>query len=61
MNHITITIEGPNFQDFEEAEVLVLPEPGETIETKLGTCLVTSVERATDSDRLEGRVVCRLP
>jgi hypothetical protein len=61
MNHIIVTIEGPNFEDFEEADVVALPEQGEVIETKYGTCLITSVEAATGSDHYQGRVVCRLP
>jgi hypothetical protein len=61
MNHILVTIEGPNFEDFEEADVVALPEQGEAIQTKYGTCMITSVERATNSDHYQGRVVCRLP
>jgi hypothetical protein len=44
VNHIIITIQGPNFQDLEEAEVQRLPEEDEAIETKYGTCIVTRVE-----------------
>jgi hypothetical protein len=61
MKHIIVTIEGPNFEDVEEADVIALPEQGEAIETKYGTCLVTSVEPATGSGHYQGRVVCRLP
>jgi len=52
-----ITIDGPNFQDFQEAEVPRLPEEGEPIETKYGTCVVTSVE---DSEHFAGKVICRM-
>jgi hypothetical protein len=61
MNHILVTIEGPNFEDVEEADVVVLPEQGEPIETKYGTCVVTSVEQAMGGGHYQGRVVCRLP
>jgi hypothetical protein len=61
MDQIIVTIDGPNFQDFEETEVAGLPEVGETIETKYGTCVVTLVESLPASDRFAGKVVCRLP
>jgi hypothetical protein len=38
VDRIIITIEGPNFQDREEAEVMGLPEEGEMINTKYGPC-----------------------
>ncbi len=55
-----ITIDGPNFQDFQEAEVPRLPEEGEPIETKYGTCVVTSVEALPDSEHFAGKVICRM-
>jgi len=55
-----ITIDGPNFQDFQEAEVARLPEEGEPIETKYGTCVVTAVEELPASEHFAGRVTCRL-
>ena len=61
MKHVVIAIEGPNFQDFEEAEVLRLPEEAEAIETKYGTCIVTHTELLPDSREYTGRIVCRLP
>jgi hypothetical protein len=60
MDQIMITIDGPNFQDFQEAEVMGLPEEGEPIETKYGTCVVTSVETLPDSEHFAGKVFCRL-
>jgi hypothetical protein len=60
MNPIIVTIEGSNFRDFEEAEVARLPQEGEPIETKYGTCVVTSVEALPQDDRFAGKVVCRL-
>jgi hypothetical protein len=56
-----VTIEGPNFQDFEEAEVVRLPEEGELIDTKYGPCVVTGVEPLPDSGEFRGKVVCRMP
>ena len=60
MDQIMITIDGPNFQDFQEAEVPRLPEEGEPIETKYGTCVVTSVEPLPASDHFAGKVICRM-
>jgi hypothetical protein len=55
-----VTIQGPGFQDFQEMEVVRMPEEGELISTKYDNCIVTSVELTPDSDFL-GKVVCRLP
>jgi hypothetical protein len=57
---IILTIEGPGFQDFQEVEVVRLPEVGELIATRYDNCIVTSVEETPDSDFL-GKVVCRMP
>jgi hypothetical protein len=61
MDCILVTIEGPNFQDVEETEVLRLPEEGELIDTKYGSCVVTGVEPLPDSDKFSGKVACRMP
>jgi hypothetical protein len=61
MDRILVTIDGPNFQDVEEAEVLRLPEEGELIDTKYGSCVVTGVEPLPDSDKFSGKVACRMP
>jgi hypothetical protein len=60
VERIIVTIDGPNFQDFEEAEVVRLPEEGELISTKYGNCVVTAVEPLPTSDFL-GKVICRMP
>jgi hypothetical protein len=60
VDRIIVTIDGPNFQDFEETEVVRLPEEGELISTKYGNCVVTAVEPLPASDFL-GKVVCRMP
>jgi hypothetical protein len=56
-----VTIEGSSWEDVEEVELPRLPDEGETIETKYGTCLVTSVEALTDTGQYAGRIVCRIP
>jgi hypothetical protein len=38
----------------------VLPDEGEPIETKYGTCLVTHTEPQPNSG-YDGKIVCRLP
>jgi len=60
VDRIIVTIDGPNFQDVEETEVLRLPEEGELIDTKYGSCVVTGVEPLPDSDKFSGKVVCRM-
>jgi hypothetical protein len=61
MMRFTVTIQGPNWEDFEEVELPRLPEEGDTIETKYGTCLVTSADAEQDTGRHAGRIVCRTP
>ena len=39
-----ITIEAPTWEDVQDVELPRLPEVGETIETKYGTCLVTQTD-----------------
>ena len=61
MHRYIITIEGPNFTDFENVEMLGLPLVGEPIQTKYGTCVVTATEELPPGQRYEGRIVCRFP
>jgi hypothetical protein len=56
-----ITIEGHGWNDFEDVELPELPEEGEAIETKYGTCLVTQAEQAPNMEAYDGKIVCRLP
>ncbi len=55
----TVTIEGPGWEDFQDVELLGLPDEGEPIETKYGTCLVTHAELMPDGERYAGKIVCR--
>jgi hypothetical protein len=55
-----ITIETPDWKDVQDTELPRLPEVGETIETKYGTCLVTQTE-ATGTGPYAGKIVCRRP
>jgi tyrosine-protein phosphatase YwqE len=41
-----ITIEGPSFEDVDKVELPAPPDPGEPIETNLGTCIVTGTEQS---------------
>jgi hypothetical protein len=57
----TVTIEGLNWKDIQELELLDLPKEGETVETRYGTCIVTQAELHPDSGERAGKIVCRLP
>ena len=57
----TVTIEGLNWKDIQDLELLDLPKEGETVETRYGTCIVTEAELHPDSGERAGRIVCRLP
>ena len=56
-----ITIQGVNFEDVENVELPKPPQPGETIETHLGTCIVTSTESMPAESEYAGKIICRLP
>ena len=53
-------LRGHGWEDFQELELLRLPAEGEAIETKYGTCLVTHAEPLADSDRYNGKILCRI-
>jgi hypothetical protein len=55
-----VVIEGPNWQDVQKIELPRAPEEGDTLETRYGTCVVTSVE-VQGSGESAGRIVCRYP
>jgi hypothetical protein len=55
-----IVIVAPNWEDRQTLELLEAPRENDTIETRYGTCVVTSVEPAESGDRA-GRIYCRLP
>ena len=57
----TVTIEGANWKDIQDLELLDLPKEGETVETRYGTCIVTEAELFPDSGERAGKIVCRLP
>ena len=38
-----------------------LPDEGEAIETRYGTCIVTKVEKPQSAEKYDGKIVCRLP
>jgi hypothetical protein len=55
-----VTIEGHGWNDVEDVELPAPPSEGDSIETKYGTCLVTSAEPEPQSD-YDGKISCRLP
>jgi len=58
MQRFLVTIEGGSWSDFQELELPRLPDKGELIETKYGTCVVERSEAAPSTDRYDGKVVC---
>jgi hypothetical protein len=61
VQRFTITIEAPDWKDFEEVELPKLPTEGDAIETKYGTCIVTQADSLSDGGQYAGKIVCRLP
>jgi hypothetical protein len=56
-----ITIQASSFEDVDNVELPAPPQPGEPIETNLGTCIVTSTESMPAESEYAGRIICRLP
>jgi hypothetical protein len=61
VQRFAVAIEGTHWDDVQDMELPEAPHEGDTIETKYGTCLVTSIEAAPDDSQHVGRIVCRLP
>ena len=61
MQRYIVTIQGRGFDDIEEMELLAPPEDGEVVETKYGSCIVTSTEPLPESNQFDGKIACRLP
>ena len=53
-----VTIEGAGWTDVQQLELPRLPREGELIETKYGTCRVTSSEATPDAAPIAGEIVC---
>jgi hypothetical protein len=60
MQRFLVTIEGGSWSDFQEMELPRLPDEGELIETKYGTCIVERAEAAQKTERYDGKIVCRV-
>ena len=54
-------IEGHGWEASMRSNCQVLSSEGETIETKLGTCVVTGVDPMPDSQQFAGTIRCRVP
>jgi hypothetical protein len=61
LQRFILTVEGPTLNDVDEVELVRLPEEGEPIETRLGTCVVTRAEPSPPESQYAGRIACRLP
>jgi hypothetical protein len=55
VDRFIITTEGPNFEELDEAELPELPNQGGPIETKFGTCIVTSTESLSEQEATPAR------
>jgi len=60
VKHFEVVIAGSNWEDRQTVELFEAPEENDTIETRYGTCIVTSVEQSERGDRA-GLIYCRLP
>jgi hypothetical protein len=56
-----IIIQAASFEDVDNVELPVPPQPGDPIETRLGTCIVTSTESMPAESEYAGKIICRLP
>lgn len=61
MRRFLVTIEGSNWNDFQDVELPAAPKAGDSIETRYGTCIVTSVELQADGGDRAGTIVCAFP
>ena len=61
MKQFILTVEGPNLEDLEEIELPSLPQEGDPIETRFGTCVVVRTESVADDSGHDGKIICRMP
>lgn len=60
LKNFQVVIKASTWEDIQELELPDAPQEGDTLETKYGTCEVTSIELA-ERGKHAGRIVCRLP
>jgi hypothetical protein len=56
-----IIIQAASFEDVDNVELPAPPQPGDPIETNLGTCIVTGTESMPAESEYAGKIICRLP
>jgi hypothetical protein len=56
-----IIIQASSFEDVDNVELPAPPQPGDPIETNLGTCIVTSTESMPAESEYAGKIICHLP
>ena len=61
MQQFILTVEGPNLEDLDAIELPNLPQEGDPIETRFGTCVVVRTESLAAGAEYDGRIVCRMP
>jgi hypothetical protein len=61
VNRYLIIIHAASFEDVDNVELPAPPQPGDPIETNLGTCIVTSTESMPAESQYAGKIICHLP
>jgi hypothetical protein len=61
MRRFLVAIEGSNWNDFQDMELQDAPREGDSIETRYGTCVVTSVQVEPGGGGHAGKIVCAFP
>jgi hypothetical protein len=61
VNRYLIIIHASSFEDVDNVELPAPPQPGDPIETNLGTCIVTSTESMPAESDYAGKIICHLP
>jgi hypothetical protein len=61
VQRFAVVVEGSNWEDVEDVELLRAPSEGDTLETRYGTCVVKRIEPVSDASEYAATIVCRLP
>jgi hypothetical protein len=56
-----IIIQAATFEDVDNVELPIPPQPGDPIETKIGRCIITSTESMPAESEYAGKIICHLP
>ena len=61
MKRFLVTIEGSRLEDVLDLELPREPSEGDSIQTQYGACIVTNVELLPNTEKYDGKILCRLP